>query len=258
MTIFPGAVWRPMPGQASRPRRRKGRGVGFHIAVTEAPSIYPINLSTGNDAHLYVRRDGGVEQNVDLDVQAWAGRDGNPSMVWVETQGGTTPADVKTGRWTGPQAETLARIAAFLHDTEGTPLDLMPNALPTSRGIATHRLGIKHSAGLVPGWWFPGCELWSGAIGKECPGDARVAQLPEIANRARQMAGTVSGDDMTPQESAQLAATNENVNQIRSYLGVLKASIDAVAAAVAQLQAGGAGSVDVKAVAEQLTVVPKS
>jgi hypothetical protein len=45
------------------------------------------------------------------------------SMIWVETQGGTTAADVKSGQWVGPQFETLARIAAWAHNTEGVPLD---------------------------------------------------------------------------------------------------------------------------------------
>lgn len=187
--IFPGATWRPMPGQERRPKRRKGRGVGFHIAVSERASIYDINLGTGNDAHLYVRRDGTVEQNIDLDLQAWAGAAGNASMLWVETQGGTTPADVRSGRWTPQQAETLAQIAAYAHRTEGTPLDLMPDSRPASRGLATHRLGIKHSRGIgaVPGFLVAGGELWSSAVGKECPGDARVAQMPQVSARAKQI-----------------------------------------------------------------------
>ena len=110
-TIFPGATYRPMPGSEQRPKRRKGRGVGYHVAVHRGPSIYDINLGTGNDAHLYVRMDGTVEQNVDLDVQAWAGRDGNTSMIWVETEGGADPATVETETWTDAQTATLAAIA---------------------------------------------------------------------------------------------------------------------------------------------------
>lgn len=195
--LFPGAVWRPMPGSEKRTQRRKGRGVGFHIAVSEAPSIYGINLGTGNDAHLYVRRDGGVEQNIDLDLVSYAGAAGNSTMIWVETQGGTTAADVKSGRWTAAQAETLAQIAAWAHRTEGVPLQVMPDSKPASRGIGTHRLGIKHSRGVgaVPGWLIAGGEVWSSAVGKECAGDARIAQVPEIVTRAQQIVNGQSQED---------------------------------------------------------------
>ena len=190
--LYPGALWRPMPGQEKRPKRLKGRGVGFHVAVYMGPSIYEINLRTGNDAHLYVRLDGSVEQNVDLDLQAWAGLDGNPSMLWVETAGGLgSTRQLNAEPWTPPQAETLAQIAAWAHRTEGTPLGLMPDSRPASRGIGTHRLGIQHSRGVgaVPGWLIAGGERWTSHLGKECPGDAKVAQVPAvILPRAQQIA----------------------------------------------------------------------
>lgn len=187
-TIFPGATWRPMPGSSSRPKRRKGRGVGFHVAVHLGPSIYDINLSTGNDAHLYVRKDGSVEQNVDLDLVAWAGVDGNPSMIWVETEGGVgTTAQVDAEVWTPQQANTLARIARWAHDTEGTPLQVMPDSRPTSRGIGTHRLGIDP-------WRVAGGESWSSHRGKQCPGAAKVAQVPAIVAAA--LGGPTEEDDM--------------------------------------------------------------
>src|SRR5439155_775966 len=71
----------------------------------------------------------------------------------------------------------------------------MPDSKPASRGIGTHRLGIQHSLGIdrVPGWLVTGGERWSSAIGKECPGDARVAQLPSIIAAA---AGGIQEDDM--------------------------------------------------------------
>jgi hypothetical protein len=235
--IFPGAIWKPMPNQASRPKRRKGRGVGYHIAVYEGSSIYNINLGTGNDAHLYVRRDGTAEQNVDLDLQAWAGADGNGSMIWVETQGGTTAADVKSGQWTGPQFETLARIAAWAHNTEGVPLQVMPDSRSTSRGLATHRLGIQHSLGIgaVPGWLISGGERWSKVIGKECPGDARVGQVPSLVTRAQQIANGDT-DVLTDDDIVKLwygPRFRDNMN----YAQVIQQMQDAINAVARQTQA---------------------
>lgn len=217
--IFPGAEWRPMPSQEQRPKRRKGRGVGLHVAVYEGRSIYDINLGTGNDAHLYVRRDGSVEQNVDLDLQAWAGADGNSTMIWVETQGGTTAADVKSGRWPPRQAETLARIAAYAHTTEGTPLQVMSDSRPESRGIGTHRLGVQHSRGVgaVPGWLVVGGERWTKHIGKECPGDARVVQVPAIVARAQQIAAGQPA--AAPKEWDEMASKAEIKDAVREVLG---------------------------------------
>ena len=187
-TIFPGATWRPMPGSSGRPKRRKGRGVGLHVAVYLGPSIYDINLGTGNDAHLYVRKDGSVEQNVDLDLVAYAGVDGNSSMIWVETEGGMgTAAQVDAELWTPPQAATLARIARWAHDTEGVPLQVMPDSRPTSRGVGTHRLGIDP-------WRVAGGESWSSHRGKQCPGAAKVAQVPAIVAAA--LGGPTQEDDM--------------------------------------------------------------
>ena len=45
--------------------------------------------------------------------------------------------------------------------------------------------------------------------------------------------------------------------QVQPQIDSLKASIDRLTAAVSQLQSGGGGTVNVKAIAEQLTVVPK-
>ena len=72
---------------------------------------------------------------------------------------------------------------------DGAPLQLLPDARPGRRGWGPHRLGIKHSGGPRPGWWQPGSELWSNALGKECPGDAKVAQIPGLITEARE--GTV-------------------------------------------------------------------
>jgi hypothetical protein len=177
-TLFPGAKWVPIPGQEKRAARRKGRGVGYHVAVYVGPSIEKIDESTGNDSHLYVRFDGSVEQNVDLDLISYAGVDGNSSMIWVETEGGANPATVETEPWTPAQVATLARILRWAHDTEGVPLQLMPDSRPASRGAGWHKQGVDP-------WRVTGGEVWSTHYGKVCPGAAKIAQVPQIVALAQ-------------------------------------------------------------------------
>ena len=88
MSRMPGAIWTPK-NVAGRSARRKGRGVCFHVAVSDAQNLMP-----GPDAdwHFYVAKDGRIYQYIDTDLQAWATRDGNGSLIAVETQGGVTDA----------------------------------------------------------------------------------------------------------------------------------------------------------------------
>lgn len=179
-SLFPGAKWRPIPVSPQRARRRKGRGVGFHVAVSEAPSLFGYFSTASSDSHFYVAKDGSCEQYVDADLVAYCGGDGNPSMLWVETQGGVTNAEGEP--WTGAQVETLAQIAAWGHQTEGYPLELMPDSRPTSRGIGWHKLGVRPFVA-------PGGEVWSSAYGKICPGLAKIGQIPGVRDRAREIVG---------------------------------------------------------------------
>lgn len=176
--LMPGAVWRPVPVAPSRPRRRKGRAVVKHIAVSEARSLHGYFSTADTDSHLYVARDGSMEQYVDLDLIAYATGAGNLSVIAVETQGGMRNAD--TELWTDEQCESLARIDAYAHTSEGVPLQVMRDSRPGSRGIGWHRLGVDP-------FRVAGGELWSSARGKRCPGDGRIEQVPGIIARAAQL-----------------------------------------------------------------------
>jgi hypothetical protein len=98
---------------------------------------------------------------------------------------------VNSEPWTPAQCARIADIMRWeASQPGGAPLEQLPDSRAGRRGWGPHRLGIKHSAGPRPGWWQPGGEVWSNALGKECPGDAKVAQVPQIIQLAR------SGDDM--------------------------------------------------------------
>jgi hypothetical protein len=206
MARMPEAIWTPK-AIGSRSRRSKGRGVVYHVAVSEAQNLMP-----GPDAdwHFYVAKDGRIYQYIDTDFQAWASRDGNASMIAVETQGGVN--DPQGERWTAAQVASLAGIARFAHTSEGVPLQLMQSSLPSERGLGWHRLGIDP-------WRVSGGELWSGARGKVCPGDAKIAQMPEVLRLALNGAE----DDMPYTKEQIVAMVREGVAS--ASMGTSKAGI---------------------------------
>lgn len=172
---MPGAVWRPIPISPDRPRRRKGRGVCLHVAVSEAPSLFGFFSTSTSDSHFYVNKAGVIEQYVDTDLVAYANADGNASLISVETQGGVTSPD--TEPWTDAQLDGLAAICRWARDVEGVPLQVMPDSRPTSRGIGWHRLGVRP-------YVVSGGEVWSSSYGKTCPGTRKISQVPEVVRRA--------------------------------------------------------------------------
>jgi hypothetical protein len=191
---MPGAAWRPIPVSPSRPRRAKGRAVVFHVAASEATSLFGYFSTASVDSHFYVARDGTIEQYVDTDLQAYASLAANASTISVETQGGVTNPDGEP--WTEAQVQSLARIARWAHDTEGVPLTLMPDSRPSSRGVGWHRLGIDP-------WRITGGEVWSSSRGKLCPGAAKIGQVPRVVALAQGSPApspAPGGLDVTPQE----------------------------------------------------------
>lgn len=185
MGWFPGAI-RKVVARHDTPRTRD-RGLCLHVAVSEAASLYNYFNQPGNPTSTwYVRRDGTVEQYVDSRFRAPAQLEGNPTMLSVETQGGTV--DANTEPWSAAQVEALARIAAWCHTEHGIPLDQMPDSRPATNGIGYHRLGVNP-------WRVSGGELWSSANGKICPGQGKINQIPTIIKRARLIAA--EGDDGT-------------------------------------------------------------
>jgi hypothetical protein len=182
--IVPGVLWQPID-YSGHGMRRKGRGAVAHVAVSESATLRP--TAGGNSWHFYLPRSGPAIQYIDLDRCAYAQLDGNATMVSWESQGGVINPDGEP--WTDNQVEWGARILAHLAATEGVPLQVMPDSLPTSKGLGWHRLGIDP-------WRVPGGERWSGARGKLCPGAAKIAQIPRIVARATEIASAGEGLDV--------------------------------------------------------------
>lgn len=183
MSRMPGAVWL---GEQS-PKRPMTRydAVCVHTIVGYAPA---------HAAHFSVKGDGTIQQSRDTAYQSGANLNGNHRVIAIENE----DHGQRFPKWSGSnvplltpeQIEANARILAWAHATHGIPLQLCPNSRPESRGLAYHRQGIDGNFG---GYKYPGRvdggEVWTTSFGKVCPGDNRIAQLPEILALARKFVG---------------------------------------------------------------------
>lgn len=187
MAVMPGVEFNPVVGEGA-PRMQRFDVVCLHTIVGNPPA---------SAAHFSTRGDGHIFQSRDTRFQSDANKDGNHRVIAIEND----DMGPEFGVWdthdghavppfTPQQVEAIASICAWAHKTHGIPLVACPDSNPSSRGIGYHRLGIPGDfepfafGGLVPGG-----EVWTRFRGKVCPGDARIAQLPQIIKRARVIAG---------------------------------------------------------------------
>lgn len=186
-TRYPGAVWRPTDDDGAM---TEVRGVSLHEAVTRAEESIFGWVQQEHAAHWFVGRYGNCEQYIEVGRKAAGVKDGNPTMLTVETWDGLQPGievDVD-GRgpnqtvWTPQQCERLADLIAWLHIEWGIPVRLMASSARSERGVAPHRWGVDP-------WRALGGELWTKHPGKSCPGSLRIAQIPAILSRANDLAG---------------------------------------------------------------------
>lgn len=186
MTVkLPGALWVPINRNYTARKRSKTDCVILHVAVSEAKSLagWFNNPSAGASSHFYVRRDGTIEQYIDLDYISWANGAGNSRSITVETQGGAS------GEWTAAQHVANVKIIVFAHQKYGVPIVQMTNSKSTSKGVGYHLLGVpaNRTQKLLKRSQTGG-ELWSSAVGKVCPGPERVKQIPSIVAEAKRKA----------------------------------------------------------------------
>jgi hypothetical protein len=194
MAVMPGVDFRPVVG-ARAARMRRYDVVCLHTIVGNPPAAA---------AHFSTRADGHIYQSRDTQFQGAANADGNHRVISIENDDSGPefgPWDTKNGHavpaFTPRQVEAIARICAWAHHTHGIPLVRCPDSRPGSRGIGYHRLGVPGNFGSYAfGGIVPGGEVWTDFRGKVCPGDARIAQLPQIIKRARVIAGL---DDPEPE-----------------------------------------------------------
>jgi hypothetical protein len=149
----------------------------------------------GTESHFGVGHDGRVYQWQDLDYAADANYRGSRRVISIETADyGEGPfGRWDTGNsslvptWTPQQIEACAQIIAWCCRHYNIPCELIPDSRPGRRGIGYHRQGVPNKKGATVSQ--TGGELWSTSVGKACPGNKRIAQIPQIIARARQLLG---------------------------------------------------------------------
>lgn len=187
-----GVVRKPLVRNYTRARRGRTDGVILHVAAGESPSLYGwfSNPRSKASSHFYVRYDGTVEQYVDTDYISWASVKGDARCISIETEG------LGGGTWTDKQVASLAWLIRTLQAHYGFPLRAMTSSKVGEKGVGYHALGVPANLWQkVRGISQTGGEKWSGAVGKICPGPARIRQVPTVIA----MAG--GGQGSAPQAS---------------------------------------------------------
>lgn len=168
--FFPGALWRPVPYWSEVPAMREYRGWILHVVTSDgSPYGYFSSLPKGKRkfSHLWVAKDGRVEQYQKLTLRSWAQMAGNPYWWSVETEG------EEDEPLTGAQIKTLARWHVWCGAQD------VAVSSPSRRGIGTHSMGGA---------------AWGGHA---CPGKIRSAQRKEILAEAKRLrAGSAGGKSL--------------------------------------------------------------
>lgn len=166
MTAVPVYYWpatqRPIDVNHGGPMLEQ-RGLVVHVQEgLSSPWGWFNDPAAEVSSHLWIGRDGTVEQYVPLDEIAWAEVLGNPYYLSVETEG-FTPEPLSYA-----QQGSLAALIAWGHTELGWPLRLVDHG---GNGITTH----AHYPSEVPD------PAWGGHA---CPGHLRSLQLPKILQAA--------------------------------------------------------------------------
>jgi hypothetical protein len=196
MARMPGATWRPLgPNPSIEGTMARYDILCYHTMVGSlwgTDAYFHRDGYGGTESHFGTGYDGEILQWQDSRYRADANLDGGDRVLSVETadMGRGFPAwsGENVPAWTAAQVEANARIAVWAHKVHGIPLVIIPNTLQSSRGLGWHRQGIDP-------WRCAVCERWSSSSGKICPGNRRVAQMPLVLARAKQI---VAGITPTP------------------------------------------------------------
>jgi hypothetical protein len=151
--------------------------------LTSTERMFRVNGYTGVESHfgiggiwggdLAAELDGVAFQFVSTEFRADANLDGTHRIVSIETADNAPAKASGILPWTPKQCRKLIELIAAICKRYDIPAELVPDSRPGRRGIAYHRQGIDP-------WRVAGGEIWSKSRGKECPGDARIAQLKSV------------------------------------------------------------------------------
>jgi hypothetical protein len=216
MSRMPGAIWRPLAASTSRIVSYDILCAHTMVGSLAGTDSY-FRQGSGVNSHFGTGGDGTIYQWVDTAFRSGANLNGNHHIIsienadmgpgfaaWNTNDGSAVPA------FTPAQIEANAKIAAWANKEHGIPLELIPDAKPGRRGVGYHRQG-------VPGYMVAGAERWSNATGKVCPGNRRIAQIPQIIARAKQIRNPNLEDDMPLNDADKAWIQAEIVNRQVGY-----------------------------------------
>lgn len=224
MARMPGAVWTPLAANyASQGSMARYDLICIHTMVGSLMGTDSYFRSgngagfSGTESHFGTGANGEIRQWQDTAYRADANLDGNHHILsienadygagypsWNTNDGGAVPA------FTDAQAEAIAKILAWAYKTHGIPLVLVPDSKPGRKGVCYHAQGVD------PGR-VAGGEKWSSAYGKVCPGKRRIAQIPGIIARARQLAGLTGGTVPTAPQEEDMPTAQEVAKAVWDY-----------------------------------------
>ncbi len=180
---------------AVRPHRLLARSSGVWEGAATMKMVTPVQVESvepcghgeisllGTSTGTYIAQ-GFAAHNTDFVAEA--NLNGNWHLISIETADvglgfpawNTNSANVPA--WTVAQVESIAKLVAWCCLTYDIPCAVIPDSRPGRRGVGWHRQGIDP-------YRVSGGETWSNARGKVCPGDRRVAQIPQVVARANEI-----------------------------------------------------------------------
>ncbi|MEU9707468.1 peptidoglycan-binding protein [Streptomyces sp. NPDC047967] len=183
MAKYKGAQWRPIPINYTKGGQSSVRGLVVHImaGTLAGTDSWFRNPAARASSHFGTGKGGALYQWVDTSNRAWAQANGNSAWLSIENEGKGGDA------LTSAQMDRVAEVFAWVHKTYGVPLQVASGT--SGRGLGYHAMG---GAG------------WGGHT--SCPGSRIVAQLPEIVNRAKRLAGSGSSTTYTVKSGDTLSA----------------------------------------------------
>lgn len=145
---------------------------------------------TPTQPHHQVDLDGKVWQWLDYNEKGVASVSAEGYCISVETQDyGSRHSPIGEQPWTPAQVEALARVCLTAHRAFGVPLHQA--TAPDGWGIGWHSMWGDNVTKPNP---------WTVTKGKTCPGAARIAQVPQIIERARELAKGTPAPSPDPED----------------------------------------------------------
>lgn len=167
MAKYAGAKWVPLKNFTAN-GQDSVHGLVVHImqGTLEGSRSWFNNPSSQASSHFGTGRDGALEQWVDTKDRAWAQAAGNRTWLSIENEGKVPQALAPA------QLEKVAQVFAWVVRTYGVPYRVAHS--PDEKGLGFHRMGGQ---------------AWGG---HPCPGDAIIAQLQSIVDRAKVINGAAA------------------------------------------------------------------